>query len=100
MLLGEGNFSFALSLATSLGSGMRLVATSREALAVLQCCYDEIGSTLSDLQQTGGQVPHPRGALNNVLQCRRGLMFVNQEGLLGVFQGLQLERQCWVCRQT
>ncbi|XP_022139694.1 uncharacterized protein At4g26485-like [Momordica charantia] len=59
LLVGEGNFSFSVCLATALGSGDNIVATSLDSKKTLLRKYgDEIETTLEELEEEGCIVMH------------------------------------------
>ncbi|KAA3486950.1 methyltransferase small domain protein [Gossypium australe] len=58
LLVGEGNFSFAACLATSLGSGVNMVATSLDSKVMLNYKYNEAMANVSRLEELGCTVIH------------------------------------------
>ncbi|KAJ8754828.1 hypothetical protein K2173_015340 [Erythroxylum novogranatense] len=58
LLVGEGDFSFSLSLAVSFGSGSNIVATSRDTLGALIKKYKKVESNLETLKYLGASVLH------------------------------------------
>jgi hypothetical protein len=58
LLIGEGDFSFALSLALRFGSGANLVATSLDREAFLHCQYPNAPGNISELRSLGAIVVH------------------------------------------
>ncbi|CAL5081986.1 unnamed protein product [Urochloa decumbens] len=58
LLVGEGNFSFALALATAFGSGANLVATSLDADEALRSKYCRAESNMMSLKRLGATVLH------------------------------------------
>lgn len=57
LLIGEGDFSFALGLALSLG-GSKLTATSFDSFGLLTSKYPDVKPILSRLKATGASVYH------------------------------------------
>ncbi|CAL5073745.1 unnamed protein product [Urochloa decumbens] len=58
LLVGEGNFSFALALATAFGSGANLVATSLDTDEALRSKYNRAESNIMSLKRLGATVLH------------------------------------------
>ncbi|XP_016675137.1 uncharacterized protein At4g26485 [Gossypium hirsutum] len=53
LLVGEGDFSFAACLATSLGSGVNMVATSLDSKVMLNYKYNDAMANVSRLEELG-----------------------------------------------
>ena len=68
LLLGEGNFSYALSLAQNFG-GENLVATSLDSLSTVKAKYTESEANLDALRQLGATVLHGVDAQNISAPC-------------------------------
>ncbi|RCV12144.1 hypothetical protein SETIT_2G245900v2 [Setaria italica] len=58
LLVGEGNFSFSLALATAFGSGANLVATSLDTDEALKKMYSRAESNIMNLKRLGATVLH------------------------------------------
>ncbi|KAJ3156770.1 hypothetical protein HDU86_003536 [Geranomyces michiganensis] len=58
LLLGEGDFSFALALAAGLASGANIVATSFDSLKDATAKYPSVPATLKELKATGATILH------------------------------------------
>jgi hypothetical protein len=58
LLLGEGDFSFALSLARRFGSGRNILATSLDSEAFLHAQYAETKGNIAELRRLGALVVH------------------------------------------
>ncbi|MBA0843779.1 hypothetical protein Goarm_000939, partial [Gossypium armourianum] len=58
LLVGEGDFSFAASLARSLGSGINMVATSLDSKVMLNKKYNEAIANVCRLEDIGCTVIH------------------------------------------
>lgn len=58
LLVGEGDFSFSLSLANAFGSAENMVATSLNSREKLQQFYNSAHETLSKLERLGALVLH------------------------------------------
>ncbi|KAJ8755011.1 hypothetical protein K2173_015523 [Erythroxylum novogranatense] len=58
LLVGEGDFSFSLSLAVSFGSGSNIVATSVDTLGALIKKYKKVESNLETLKNLGATILH------------------------------------------
>ncbi|KQJ90673.1 hypothetical protein BRADI_4g33190v3 [Brachypodium distachyon] len=58
LVVGDGDFSFSLSLATAFGSGDNLVATSLDTYADLGIKYGNALSNVSELERMGATVMH------------------------------------------
>ncbi|KAJ2358237.1 hypothetical protein GGF43_000951 [Coemansia sp. RSA 2618] len=56
LLIGEGNFSFALSVATKLESGANIVATAYDSEKVAREKYDDIQANIDGFTKLGGTV--------------------------------------------
>ncbi|KAK3007297.1 hypothetical protein RJ639_015756 [Escallonia herrerae] len=56
LLVGEGDFSFSLSLALSFGSASNIVATSPDSFDVMIKKYREAKSNLGELQRLGASL--------------------------------------------
>ncbi|KAK7305294.1 hypothetical protein VNO77_43197 [Canavalia gladiata] len=75
LLVGEGDFSFSLSLAKSFGSAANIVATSRDSYDDVTKMYKHAKSNLNDLQELGACLLHGVDAtkmkLHSDLKMRR-----------------------------
>ncbi|PKA50506.1 Uncharacterized protein AXF42_Ash013721 [Apostasia shenzhenica] len=58
LLVGEGDFSFSLSLAIAFGTASNVVATSHDSYATLLTKYSKAESNVSKLQKMGATVLH------------------------------------------
>ncbi|XP_003576655.1 heavy metal-associated isoprenylated plant protein 41 isoform X1 [Brachypodium distachyon] len=58
LIIGDGDFSFSMALATAFGSGANLVATSLDSYEALICKYSEAESNVMELKITGATVLH------------------------------------------
>ncbi|KAF8694787.1 hypothetical protein HU200_037878 [Digitaria exilis] len=58
LLVGEGNFSFSLALATAFGSGGNIVATSLDTSEALRNKYGGAESNITSLKRLGATVLH------------------------------------------
>ncbi|CAM0951892.1 unnamed protein product [Alopecurus aequalis] len=58
LLVGEGDFSFSLALATGFGSGGNLVATSLDSYDTLKKRYKQAESNLAQLKKMGAVILH------------------------------------------
>ncbi|KAH1032422.1 hypothetical protein J1N35_044596 [Gossypium stocksii] len=58
LLVGEGDFSFAACLATSVGSGINMVVTSLDSKVMLNYKYKEAMANVSRLEELGCTVIH------------------------------------------
>lgn len=58
LLVGEGDFSFALSLANSFGSASNIVATSRDSKGSLIMKYSRASTNLEELEKFGCSIVH------------------------------------------
>uniref|UniRef100_A0ACD5Y431 Uncharacterized protein n=1 Tax=Avena sativa TaxID=4498 RepID=A0ACD5Y431_AVESA len=58
LVVGDGDFSFSLALATAFGSGDNLVATSLDSYGALTSKYAKAQSNVSELERLGARVVH------------------------------------------
>ncbi|KAI4989895.1 hypothetical protein ZWY2020_038258 [Hordeum vulgare] len=58
LVVGDGDFSFSLALATTFGSGKNLVATSLDSYGYLTTWYSSAGSNVASLKSMGATVLH------------------------------------------
>ncbi|KAM3276043.1 hypothetical protein ACQJBY_044425 [Aegilops geniculata] len=58
LVVGDGDFSFSLALATAFGSGENLVATSLDSYGYLKIMYSYGESNVTSLQRMGATVLH------------------------------------------
>ncbi|CAN6167375.1 unnamed protein product [Urochloa humidicola] len=58
LLVGDGDFSFSLALATAFGSGANLVATSLDTYEALRVKYSKAESNITELKRLGATVLH------------------------------------------
>ncbi|KAH0461956.1 hypothetical protein IEQ34_009531 [Dendrobium chrysotoxum] len=58
LLVGEGDFSFSLYLATAFGSAFNIVATSLDSYAVLLKKYRKAQSNVKKLKKVGATILH------------------------------------------
>ncbi|CAL5063829.1 unnamed protein product [Urochloa decumbens] len=58
LLVGDGDFSFSLALATAFGSGANLVATSLDTYEALRGKYSKAESNITELKRLGATVLH------------------------------------------
>ncbi|RLM85716.1 uncharacterized protein C2845_PM04G19270 [Panicum miliaceum] len=58
LLVGDGDFSFSLALATAFGSGANLVATSLDTYEDLKDKYSKAESNLTELKRLGATLLH------------------------------------------
>ncbi|XP_051184114.1 heavy metal-associated isoprenylated plant protein 41 [Lolium perenne] len=58
LIVGDGDFSFSLALATAFGSGENLVATSLDSYEVLAHKYTKAQSNAMELKRMGAKVLH------------------------------------------
>ncbi|KAJ3046470.1 hypothetical protein HK097_000833 [Rhizophlyctis rosea] len=58
LLIGEGDFTFALALSTALGSGKLITATSFDTLSDASKKYPSVSHTLSSLKSSGATILH------------------------------------------
>ncbi|WVZ65330.1 hypothetical protein U9M48_014711 [Paspalum notatum var. saurae] len=68
LLVGDGDFSFSLALATAFGSGTNLVATSLDAYEDLKSKYCKTESNVAELKRMGATVLHGVDAKKMKLQ--------------------------------
>ncbi|KAK1619892.1 hypothetical protein QYE76_025409 [Lolium multiflorum] len=58
LIVGDGDFSFSLALATAFGSGQNLVATSLDSYGALTSKYGKAESNVTELKRLGATVLH------------------------------------------
>ncbi|XP_047085254.1 heavy metal-associated isoprenylated plant protein 41-like, partial [Lolium rigidum] len=58
LTVGDGDFSFSLSLATAFGSGKNIVATSLDSYEELNSKYSDAASNVQKLERLGATVLH------------------------------------------
>uniref|UniRef100_A0A8R7UGX3 25S rRNA (uridine-N(3))-methyltransferase BMT5-like domain-containing protein n=1 Tax=Triticum urartu TaxID=4572 RepID=A0A8R7UGX3_TRIUA len=58
LIVGDGDFSFSLSLAAAFGSGYNLVATSLDSFEALIGKYSEAEANVRELKRMGPKVLH------------------------------------------
>ncbi|KAF8781045.1 hypothetical protein HU200_001017 [Digitaria exilis] len=58
LLIGDGDFSFSLALATAFGSGANLVPTSLDSYVALKRKYSKAESNVTELKRLGATVLH------------------------------------------
>ncbi|KAM0927107.1 hypothetical protein ACQ4PT_003209 [Festuca glaucescens] len=58
LIVGDGDFSFSLALATAFGSGENLVATSLDSYGALTSKYGKAESNVTELKRLGATVLH------------------------------------------
>ncbi|KAH0457685.1 hypothetical protein IEQ34_013000 [Dendrobium chrysotoxum] len=58
LLVGEGDFSFSLSLANAFGSAINIVATSHDAYDILLKKYSKAQSNVEELKKMGASIVH------------------------------------------
>ncbi|XP_047051685.1 heavy metal-associated isoprenylated plant protein 41-like [Lolium rigidum] len=58
LTVGDGDFSFSLSLATAFGSGKNIVATSLDTYEELNSNYSDAASNVRELERLGATVLH------------------------------------------
>ncbi|OEL33032.1 Uncharacterized protein BAE44_0005949, partial [Dichanthelium oligosanthes] len=58
LIIGDGDFSFSLALATAFGSGANLVATSLDTYEALRGMYSKAESNVMELKRLGALVLH------------------------------------------
>ncbi|KAJ2646970.1 hypothetical protein IWW40_005020 [Coemansia sp. RSA 1250] len=56
LLIGEGNFSFAHSIASKLGSGANIIATAYDSEQVAREKYPDLGQHIEEFNKLGGTV--------------------------------------------
>ncbi|CAM0947652.1 unnamed protein product [Alopecurus aequalis] len=75
LIVGDGDFSFSLALATTFGSGGNLVATSLDSYGLLTIKYGKAESNVRELRRLGATVLHGVDAkamkLHSYLEMRR-----------------------------
>ncbi|KAM0916494.1 hypothetical protein ACQ4PT_010140 [Festuca glaucescens] len=75
LIVGDGDFSFSLELATAFGSGENLVATSMDSYGALTSKYGKAESNVAELKRLGATVMHgvdaTRMKLHPCLKTRR-----------------------------
>ncbi|CAM0878623.1 unnamed protein product [Alopecurus aequalis] len=75
LIVGDGDFSFSLALATTFGSGGNLVATSLDSYGALTIKYGKAESNVRELKRLGATVLHGVDAktmkLHSYLEMRR-----------------------------
>ncbi|XP_044945744.1 uncharacterized protein LOC123394923 [Hordeum vulgare subsp. vulgare] len=75
LMVGDGDFSFSLALATTFGSGWNLVATSLDSYEALTSKYGKAESNVRELKRLGATVLHGVDAkkmmLHSYLETRR-----------------------------
>ncbi|CAM0951910.1 unnamed protein product [Alopecurus aequalis] len=75
LIVGDGDFSFSLALATAFGSAENLVATSLDSYGALICKHHQAGSNVRELKRMGATILHDVDAkdmkLHDCLKMRR-----------------------------